>query len=320
MRVRWIVPGTLEQPTGGYIYDRSIVDYLRGEGDSVELGGSSDVDVIVGDGLSIPELARIFPGESAPCVLLVHHLGSWELERNDVSELRQLEARAIAASDLVIATGPRTRERLATEYPRTLCDVVTPGADRLPLRPREPNATGPLRLLHVGSLIPRKRVDLILEALPRNATLSLVGDRTRDPECAKTLRERTKTLGLDPSVTFRGVLDDAALADEMARADALVLASSLEGYGMVITEALRAGLPVLAARSAAASADVEDPALLVFGDVSELALLLRETERIRKLRPRPLARSWGDAGREFRHALTRAIASPAPEPDGASET
>jgi glycosyltransferase involved in cell wall biosynthesis len=320
MRVRWIVPGALDQPTGGYIYDRLIVEYLREMGDSVELGDASNADVIVGDGLAIPELARLFPIQRVTRVLLVHHLGSWEPERTDASELRLLEALAIAASDFVIATSPRTRVRIVEQHPLAKCEVVTPGADRLPIRPRARKASGPLQLLHVGSLIPRKRVSSILDALPEKATLSLVGDETRDLDCAGALRAQVRLRGLEARVTFRGVLDDRRLADAMAQADALVLASSLEGYGMVITEALRAGLPVIVAHSAAEAVDLDDAFLLRFADTTELALLLREPERIRNVRPPAVGRTWRDAGREFRQVLSRAIASPVPEPDAATET
>jgi glycosyltransferase involved in cell wall biosynthesis len=110
------------------------------------------------------------------------------------------------------------------------------------------------------------------------------------------------------------------VADAMAEADALVLASSLEGYGMVITEALRAGLPVIAAHSAAEAVEMDDPVLLRFSDATELASFLREPERIRNLPLPAVGRTWRDAGREFREVLRRAIASPVPEPDAANGT
>lgn len=320
MRVRFVVPGALDQPTGGYIYDRLIVERLRQLGNEVDVGVSSDPDVIVGDGLAIPELAESFPRESVPRVLLVHHLGSWESERDasDAARLHVLETRAIAASDLLITTSGWTAARLAEEFPRgPKSRVVSPGADRLPLVQRLPRSSGPLRLLSVGSLIPRKRIALVLDALPENAELDIVGDASRDPECARAITERVQGVS---RVALHGIVDDARLAELMAGADALVLASTLEGYGMVITEALRAGLPVIVARSAVEAVDCEDEAMVSFEDSAELAEILSQPQRVRGLCPRAITRSWQLAGDEFRAALTLAIDLPKRAPPFASAT
>lgn len=317
MRVRFVVPGSLDQPTGGYIYDRLIVDRLREQGEHVTLVDSDDVDVIVGDGLAIPELAESFPHEERARVLLVHHLGSWEPERDpaDAAWLRALEARVIAASDLVITTSRWSGARLAQEFPNVPPSrVVEPGADRLPLARRSSRRSGALRLLSVGSFIPRKRITLVLDALPGDAELDLVGDESRDPEYARLVRRKAD----GARATFHGVVDDFRLAELMASADALVLASTLEGYGMVITEALRAGLPVIVARTAAVAVGVDDEALVSFDGAHELAELVLQPENIRGLRPKPLTRSWKLAGDEFRAALQLALDSRGPRPRVAS--
>src|SRR5690606_23159514 len=78
--------------------------------------------------------------------------------------------------------------------------------------------------------------------------LQVIGDMAREPSytCAvwellgsePWLRERTRV---------RGVVTDAELAAAYATSDLLVLPTSYEGYGMVLTEALHAGVPVVAA-------------------------------------------------------------------------
>src|SRR5688500_9896973 len=104
MRIGWIVPGDLDQPTGGYIYDRLIVGQVRAEGADVPLSESATAEVLVGDGLAMIQLAELFGRSSRARVLLVHHLTSWELERSDVLAFRAAEARTIAAADGLIAT------------------------------------------------------------------------------------------------------------------------------------------------------------------------------------------------------------------------
>jgi glycosyltransferase involved in cell wall biosynthesis len=301
MRVAWLAYGDLGQPTGGYVYDRLVVAGLRAQGDAVDVLDprvvvdvaaclANDVEVVVGDALCVPELGAIFeaaPAEAAR-VLLVHHFTSWEVERaagsND--ESRVAEARAVRASDRLIATGRATRARLGASHPDARVDVVVPGADRLasygaPAAPAAPAATsGRIELLFVGSLVARKRLMLLLDALEELAdgplVLTIAGDPTREPTHAAELAARIEgSPRLRARVTLAGVVTDGELAKRMAGADALVLPSSLEGYGMVLTESLAAGLPVIAARAAAAAAGLrEGDAVCVFDDRADLVVTL----------------------------------------------
>ena len=69
----------------------------------------------------------------------------------------------------------------------------------------------------------------------------------RDPAFAKRLRRRSLDAGLGDRVSFPGPRTGAELDRSYASADLLVLASHTETYGMVVTEALARGVPVLAA-------------------------------------------------------------------------
>ncbi len=185
MRVVWAVYGDVNQPTGGYVYDRLVIEALRARGDRVELVdpregalSSPDADVVVGDGLCIPELGPAFEAlAGGPArVLLVHHMPSWEIERaglggssearairaTEARAIRATEARAIRASDRIVATSAATRARLLEEGAAVPVDVVAPGANRLPRLARPAPAS---RLLFVGSLVRRKRLELLLDAL-----------------------------------------------------------------------------------------------------------------------------------------------------------
>ncbi len=311
MRVTWLVYGDLEQPTGGYVYDRLVVAGLRAAGDDVAVVDPRDAghaaparltgDVLVGDALGVAEVGPLFEAAagSARRVLLVHHLPSWEEERTDREALRALEARAIAASDRAVVTSATTGARLGGEYPGLGADVVVPGADRLPRRPRA-ERSGALRLVFVGSVIPRKRLHLLFDALERLGdtpfTLHMAGDAGRDPAHAAAMRARVhRSPALRGRVVADGVLDDGALADRLASVDALVLPSSLEGYGMVIAEALATGLPVFAARPAAVAAGVAGhPAVAVFDDSADLAAALETFARDEAVRA-AMTRAAGSA-------------------------
>jgi glycosyltransferase involved in cell wall biosynthesis len=341
VRVAWIVYGSIDQPTGGYVYDRMLVRRGRASGDEVQVvsiapgdapEGAAErladfrADAVVGDALSAPELARTFAriGPGAARVLLVHHFASWEVERPalDRAAARAHETLAVAHSDHRIATSAPTARRLLAEHPGSTVDVVVPGADRLPRLSRAESAPALTTLLFVGSLIPRKRLPLLLEALDRlgNPRLSLrvVGDPSRDESHARAVEARIDASRyLRAHVTRLGVIGDDALAGELARCDALVLPSSLEGYGMAMTEALRAGLPLVAARSIALPEAVRDgETALLFDDGASLVDALRRfgddatlRERLRRAAVDCAGElpSWERSAAAFREALSRAV-------------
>jgi glycosyltransferase involved in cell wall biosynthesis len=101
-----------------------------------------------------------------------------------------------------------------------------------------------ITLLSVGHLIERKGHHLIIEALPNlpDVTLYIAGEgseRTR-------LEKIAKDLGVAERVRLLGLIPQAALPALYAAADALVLASSREGWANVLLEAMACGTPVVA--------------------------------------------------------------------------
>jgi glycosyltransferase involved in cell wall biosynthesis len=330
VRAAWLVYGDLGQPTGGYIYDRLVVDGLRASGDEVAVVdprttslAEGAADVVVGDALCVAELESRFEAASVGSarVLLVHHMPSWEIERKDAAALRDLERRVVAVSDVAVATGEATAARLAREHPGLRVEVVVPGADRLGAAAPAvaPRPGGPVTLLFVGSLVPRKRVLLLLEAFEPLAgpgvSLVLVGDPSRDPEYARRVAARVSASpALRATVVMVGVASDDAVARAMVAADALVLPSSLEGYGMALTEGLHAGLPVVASREVAEAAGVVGhAAVAILGDppawTGTLAGLIGDRALRHAMRRAALASAlprWNGTIEAFRAALTRA--------------
>jgi glycosyltransferase involved in cell wall biosynthesis len=112
---------------------------------------------------------------------------------------------------------------------------------------------GPLRLLFVGNLIPRKRLHLLIDGLRRVPSaawkLDVVGDPSADAAYAATVRQRLRRLD-DPSrVTLHGQVSDQVLKTLLDDAHVLAVPSAHEGYGIVYVEAMGRGLPVLAGPS-----------------------------------------------------------------------
>src|SRR5439155_1177000 len=140
----------------------------------------------------------------------------------------------------------------------------------------------PPTVLCVARMYPRKRLDVLLRAGARlrgripGVRVRIVGD---GPESAR-LRALSADLGLEETVTFLGEISRSALAVEYVGADCFCLPTVQEGFGLVFAEAMAAGLPIVACRTAAVPEVVEDgrTGLLVSpNDPEELA---RAMERV----------------------------------------
>jgi glycosyltransferase involved in cell wall biosynthesis len=125
--------------------------------------------------------------------------------------------------------------------------VAEPGVDPADLAP---GTAGAGALLCVAAVTPGKGHDVLLDALAPMAGLPwhcrCVGSLDRDPAFAEALGRRVREVGLADRVCFSGPRTGADLDRSYVAADVLVLASRAEAYGMVVTEALARGLPVVA--------------------------------------------------------------------------
>jgi glycosyltransferase involved in cell wall biosynthesis len=197
------------------------------------------------------------------------------------------ERTVLSAADAVITTSAWSSDRLMQlhQLRSDRLYVAEPGVQPAELVPG--TAAGDA-LVTVAAVIPDKGHDTLLDAL---ATISeqpwhwvCVGSLDRDPEFVDALRRRTREHGLADRVGFAGTATGADLDRAYAAADVIVLASRGESYGMVLTEALARGLPVIATDVGGVS-----EALGHGGDGTRPGLLFRADD------PRALAealRSW----------------------------
>lgn len=305
--VHVLVPGALATRTGGFIYDRRMVDTLRAAGWQVtvhELGAGfpapsaevlqqaartiaalPDGALVVADGLAfgvLPDMAQAH-ARRLRWVALVHHPLALEsgLSAARQQALRDSERRALACTHGVIVTSPATARDLAADgVPAARIAVAEPGTDAAPLARGSGNPDA-LSLLCVASLTPRKNHLLLLEALAglrsRGWTLHCVGSAAMDPACAAALAQAVMRFGLQQRVLLHGELAGDALAARYAQADAFVLPSQHEGYGMALAEALAHGLPVISTRAGAIPETVpaDAGALVTPGDLPALRSALQ---------------------------------------------
>jgi len=158
--------------------------------------------------------------------------------------------------------------------------VVPPGTAK-PARPPRRRRASVRALLCVANLVPRKGHELLVEALARirdlDWSLSCVGSLERDPVTARAVRRLIRTIGLGRRITLAGECPPQSVARAYRAADAFVLPSFHEGYGMVYAEAMMHGLPVIATTAGAIPETVPPEAGLLVppGDPAALARALR---------------------------------------------
>jgi glycosyltransferase involved in cell wall biosynthesis len=317
-----------ERPSGGNHYDRRLSSGLTALGWSVcelavagawpwpdegarralsaALAVPPDGAVTLVDGLlasAVPDLL-VPAAERLRLVVLLHMpLGA----RDAGSSARECAVLAAAAG--TVSTSEWVRDWLLATYPLDPARVraSAPGTDAAD--PVSGTAHGG-NLLCVASVTSGKGLDVLVTALARTADLPwrcvCVGALTRAPGFVADLRRVIEAWGLERRVELAGPRTGPALDAAYAAADVLVLPSRAESYGMVVTEALARGLPVLATdvggvpEALGAARDGRRPGILVPpGDVSALVGALR-----RWLRDAALRDDLRAAARDRRGRLT----------------
>ena len=183
-------------------------------------------------------------------VVLVHMPLGHRPRNGDAGAVRAREREVLAAAAAVVTTSTWARRRLGELYalPADRVHVAEPGVDAARLAPGTPAGDA---LLCVAAVTPDKGHDVLLDALATATDLSwrcaCVGSLDRDPAFADGVRRATQIKGLGERVRFRGPCTGPELDRAYAGADVLVLPSYAETFGMVVTEALARGLPVIAA-------------------------------------------------------------------------
>ncbi|MCJ1902412.1 glycosyltransferase family 4 protein [Paracoccus versutus] len=330
------IPGDIATLTGGYIYERRLLEGLRALGHDVrhlQLPASFPdpapsemaaavaalvaedrpliVDGLVFGAIDTAGLAQV----RAPIVAMIHHPLAMEtgLDPARRAHLYRTERDNLRLARRVLVPSPHTRALLTERYgvPPDRITIARPGVERPWLVPAP--LTPPL-ILSVGILHPRKGHDVLIKALAELADMDwqavIVGnpwDRAHAAALARQLAESP----VSDRVVLAGRVDAERLEQLYASASIFALATRYEGHGLVFDEALAHGLPIVGCATGAVPDTVPAAAGLVVppDDPPAFAAALR-----RLLGEAPLHAQLRDAARRAGDALpgwreTAAVAS-----------
>lgn len=320
------IPGDIKSATGGYAYDRRVMDLLPHFGIAVRhlqlpasypnpkpadliaterlISETPKGSTVLVDGLAFGAM----PVNIADCggrrvIAVIHHPLFLEtgLPHARKVELRASEQAALARADHVVVTSRATARILADELAldQSKVTVAEPGTDPAS---RSTGTGSPLQILAVGAISPRKNYELLIDALkPLEAIdwrLTIAGATDRHPNAADAIRAKIQALGFDNRVTLAGKVVPATLERFYESADLFVSASLFEGYGMVLAEAMARGLAIVTATGGAAGDTARRSSALHVapGNVTEMTHALRRALIDKKLRDDLADAAW-DAGR-----------------------
>jgi D-inositol-3-phosphate glycosyltransferase len=244
----------------------------------------------------------------APVVQMFHTLG--RMKDRIANKPQQYNTRDLNETDIMswadalIAATPAERAQMLWLYHarRHQIEIIPPGVDLTHFEPR-PIARARAQvglapdqkmLLFVGRIEPLKAVDTIFDALSLLKTsrpalldrlvVNIVGGDPNDLSAENGEMERLKALranlGLEQVVAFLGAKDQTSLTGYYSAAEALIMPSDYESFGMVALEAMACGTPVIASEVGGLAFLVSDGANGYHVPVREPGALAERIERL----------------------------------------
>ncbi|MBT2513291.1 glycosyltransferase family 4 protein [Arthrobacter sp. ISL-30] len=266
--LRLIVPGNVQHRSGGNIYNARLAEHVAAAGITVRIQ-EVDGDWPVGSEEDRRRLGAVLSDAGNDVVLVDGLIGSgapkeieqaaargnppWILVHMALADHPELEKRALTAAAGVICTSSSACRNLQELHGLDNAHVVVPGVDLLDIsstgEPLDKPSGAPPHLVVVAALLPHKAQLLVVEAFARLRdlpwTAALVGSTTADPDYALAVIDAISRHGLQHRIEVTGERSGEGLEQEWRRSDLSLLVSTVESFGMVVTESIAHGVPVL---------------------------------------------------------------------------
>lgn len=297
MRVGLLIYGSLETVSGGYLYDRLLVDFLYQRGHSVEivsipwrnyaahLGDNwskelrqklrqLQIDLLLQDELNHPSLAWLNPWLKAqvgyPLVSIVHHLRISENHSRLVMPFyRMVEKRYLRTVDGFVYNSQTTQHSVETQLANkrpsmvvfpSASHIAAPSNDEIEFEVVRKASLSPFRILFVGNLIERKGLHNLVAGLTQLNFGEWQLDIVGNSEVDVNYTARIRRQIEQAGLPDRAIIHgkvDTQRLQTMFSQAHLLAVPSYEGFGIVYLEAMASGVPVIATTAGAAHEIVE---------------------------------------------------------------
>ena len=272
--IYFFYPGNINTKTGGYIYEKNIIEYAKREElsfKSKELSSNypfplkKDLDELKKIFLDIPAGSTlIFDGLIFEClkklkkdlnnfkiVALIHHPLYLEFKGKTSLKFFSLEKEMFKIPNKFIVTSNETKRLLLQEFKinRECISVIEPGIERLTKTKKriyqKPN------ILTCGSIIERKNYLYLLNELMfiNNLTLNIIGDTSRDNYYYKKVIAFIKKNKMGKRVNIHSNISKTKLSSLYSQCDLYVSVSKYEGFGMSLANAIIFKKPIITYRT-----------------------------------------------------------------------
>ena len=241
-----------------------------------------NADVVVFNGYqnSIAQLVLHTQAKAIPCLFWGEKMVA--SETGIKGKLQRILAKGLEQCQAIVAIGSQAEQDYKRRFPDKpifnipyYCDL-----SRFSLNPtREPHS--PVTILFCGQMIQRKGVDLLLQAFEQviqsglQARLLLVGREADLPQMMQKL-----ALEVRQHIEYAGFQAPDDLPQFFQQSDIFVLPSRYDGWGVVVNQALGAGLPIICSDTVGAAHDLIDPGIngyvIPSGDVDALTRALTQ--------------------------------------------
>ncbi len=280
MRIGFLIYGDINTISGGYLYDRKVIEHLRNAGDDVtiiclnrkkyfhsivsnlptDFIKEHELDVIIEDELTYPSLYRTNEKlkKQIPIIGLVHLFHSYSMQPGHINWLyKKIEGRYLNSIDGLILNSKSTLEQAESLMGKKLARhvIAYPAGDNFNQhqdmfnQPIAYDFNDPLKILFIGNVIKQKGLHNLLHALSmlnkNTFQLTITGNIDMEPEYVQSIRDLIKQYQLSDRVEFTGPLPIDVLPDIYRQHHVMALPSVNEAFGIVYLEAMQFGLPVI---------------------------------------------------------------------------
>ena len=290
MHLGLVIYGSLNTLTGGYIYDKILVEYLQQQGHGVDIislppgnygrhlldncsrrlqsnFATPQYDILLQDELNHPSIfhinRRLQKKTNCQIVAIVHQVLCRQPRIGLINRIyRIFEKRYLRSVDALIFNSDTTRKTVASLVNGRCPSIVAcPAGDRLGHLPSidligsRSRERGPLRLIFVGNVLPHKGLSPLIKGLSHLAHekwhLTVVGSLTMDAGYVREINRLIAQRNLSRQIEIAGPKDGSELVNLFLQSHVFVMPYSQEGFGMAYLEAMAFGLPVVGSSAGA---------------------------------------------------------------------